>query len=73
MTSRGGAVKSAKLSAKLIAPLKKTRIPEEIADRIRRGLLNRTFPPDQALPSERVLAERFAVSRGSVRDAFRIL
>ena len=69
MTPRGGAVKS----AKLIAPLKKTRIPEEIANRIRRGLLDRTFPADQALPSERVLAQRFGVSRGSVRDAFRML
>ena len=69
MTPRGAAVKS----AKLIAPLKKTRIPEEIANRIRRGLLDRTFPADQALPSERVLAQRFGVSRGSVRDAFRML
>jgi len=69
VTPRGAAVKS----AKLIAPLKKTRIPEEIANRIRRGLLDRTFPADQALPSERVLAQRFGVSRGSVRDAFRML
>jgi GntR family transcriptional regulator, transcriptional repressor for pyruvate dehydrogenase complex len=59
--------------AHLIEPIKKTRIPEEIADRIRRGLLDRTFPPDRPLPSERVLAQSFGVSRGSVRDAFRIL
>lgn len=69
MTSRAGRVKA----AKLIAPLKKTRIPEEIADRIRRGLLDGAFPQGRALPSERVLARRFGVSRGSVRDAFRIL
>ena len=69
MTPWGSAVKD----AKLLAPLKKTRIPEEMADRIRRGLLDRTFPADRPLPSERVLAQRFGVSRGSVRDAFRML
>ncbi len=69
LTPWGSGVKD----AKLLAPLKKTRIPEEIADRIRRGLLDRTFPLDRPLPSERVLAQRFGVSRGSVRDAFRML
>ena len=69
LTSRAERVKA----ARLIAPLKKTRIPEEIADRIRRGLLHGAFPRGRALPSERVLAQRFGVSRGSVRDAFRIL
>jgi GntR family transcriptional repressor for pyruvate dehydrogenase complex len=56
-----------------IEPIRKTRIPEEIADRIRRLLLDGTFPPGRPLPSERVLASRFAVSRGSVRDGLRIL
>jgi GntR family transcriptional repressor for pyruvate dehydrogenase complex len=59
--------------SKLLEPIKKTRIPEEIADRIRRLILDATFEPGRALPSERVLARRFGVSRGSVRDAFRIL
>ena len=57
----------------LLEPIKKTRIPEEIADRIRRLILDATFKPGRAVPSERVLARRFGVSRGSVRDAFRIL
>ncbi len=69
LTSRSAGVKQ----SKLIAPFKKTRIPEEIADRIRRGLLDRTFPAGRPLPSERLLAQQFGVSRGSVRDAFRIL
>jgi len=60
-------------SASLIEPIKKTRIPEEIADRIRVLILDGTFPPDKALPSERDLAELFGVSRGSIRDAFRRL
>ncbi len=59
--------------ARLIEPLRKTRIPEEIADRIRRLIVDRTLPPGRPLPSERVLARRFGVSRGSVRDAFRML
>ena len=56
-----------------MAPIKKTRIPEEIADRVRRLIVDRTFRPGQALPSERVLARRFGVSRGSIRDALRTL
>jgi GntR family transcriptional repressor for pyruvate dehydrogenase complex len=57
----------------LIAPIRKTRIAEEIADRIRMLILDATFPPGRPLAPERVLAKRFGVSRGSVRDAFRLL
>jgi GntR family transcriptional repressor for pyruvate dehydrogenase complex len=59
--------------ALLIEPIKKTRVAEEVADRIRTLILDGTFPQDQPLPSERVLTERFGVSRGSIRDAFRML
>jgi GntR family transcriptional repressor for pyruvate dehydrogenase complex len=48
-------------------------VAEEIAERIRVLILEGTFPPNQPLPSERTLAERFGVSRGSIRDAFRTL
>jgi GntR family transcriptional repressor for pyruvate dehydrogenase complex len=48
-------------------------VPEEVADRIRVLILDGTFPSGKPLPSERVLAERFEVSRGSIRDALRIL
>jgi GntR family transcriptional repressor for pyruvate dehydrogenase complex len=57
----------------LIEPIKKTRIAEEVADRIRALILDGTFPQAQPLPSERVLTERFGVSRGSIRDALRML
>ena len=60
-------------AVKLIAPIKKTRIPEAIADRVRQLIVDRTFRPGQPLPSERVLARRFGVSRGSIRDALRML
>jgi len=60
-------------AAGLIAPIRKTRVAEEIADRIRMLILDGAFPPGRPLPAERALAERFGVSRGSVRDAFRTL
>jgi GntR family transcriptional repressor for pyruvate dehydrogenase complex len=57
----------------VITPIRKTRIAEEIAERIRVLILDGTFPAGQPLPSERTLAVRFGVSRGSIRDAFRTL
>ena len=57
----------------LIEPIKKTRVAEGVADQIRLLILEGTFPPGRPLPGERQLAERFGVSRGSIRDAFRTL
>jgi GntR family transcriptional repressor for pyruvate dehydrogenase complex len=57
----------------MIEPIKKTRIPEELANRIRMLILDGTFKAGQPLPSERHLARSFGVSRGSVRDALRML
>ena len=57
----------------LIEPIKKARIPDEIAARIKELILEGAFEPGAPLPSERVLAQQFGVSRGSVRDAFRKL
>jgi len=62
-----------KLRSSLIQPIKKTRVAEEIADRIRVLMLDGTLPAGRALPGERLLAARFGVSRGSIRDAFRML
>ena len=59
--------------ASVIEPIKKTRVAEEVADRIRTLILDGTFPQGQPLPSERVLTEQFGVSRGSIRDALRML
>jgi GntR family transcriptional repressor for pyruvate dehydrogenase complex len=56
-----------------IEPIKKTRVAEQVADRIRLLILDATFPAGQPLPGERQLAERFGVSRGSIRDALRVL
>jgi GntR family transcriptional repressor for pyruvate dehydrogenase complex len=54
-------------------PIRKTRVAEEVADRIRALMLDGTFPAGRPLPGERQLAERFGVSRGSVRDGIRTL
>jgi GntR family transcriptional repressor for pyruvate dehydrogenase complex len=60
-------------TAALIEPIRKTRLAEQIADRIRMLILDGTFPAGRPLPAERPLAERFGVSRGSIRDALRVL
>jgi GntR family transcriptional regulator, transcriptional repressor for pyruvate dehydrogenase complex len=60
-------------AVRLVEPIRKTRVAEEIADRIRVLILDGTLPTGQPLPGERLLAERFAVSRGSIRDALRML
>ena len=46
-----------------------TSIAEQLVEAIRSG----GFPPGSALPAERVLAEQLGVSRGSVREAIRVL
>jgi GntR family transcriptional repressor for pyruvate dehydrogenase complex len=61
------------IASGLIEPIKKTRVAEGIADRIQMLILDGTFPPGRPLPGERQLAERFSVSRGSVRDALHTL
>ncbi|WP_447763270.1 FadR/GntR family transcriptional regulator [Sphingopyxis panaciterrae] len=45
------------------------RLFEDIADTIRRLILDGTYPPGTRLPGERELSERFAVSRVTIREA----
>lgn len=77
LTSAAGSVKRSERSraghSPIIEPIKKTRVAEEVADRIRMLVLDGTFPAGQPLPSERLLRQRFGVSRGSIRDALRML
>lgn len=68
-----GSISPRASDAQLIEPIKKTRIAEEVADRIRMLILHGTFPAGRPMPSERRLREQFGVSRGSIRDALRIL
>src|SRR3546814_9880070 len=45
------------------------RLFEDVADTIRRLILDGTYPPGTRLPGERELSERFEVSRVAIREA----
>ncbi|MDQ7730324.1 transcriptional regulator GlcC [Halomonas sp. SpR8] len=49
------------------------RMPEHVATRLERLILDGVFRPGQLLPSERRLCERLGVSRASLREGLRIL
>src|SRR5215472_17965486 len=56
-----------------ILPLRRTRVPEEIVTQVRASIANGELRPGDRLPSERELAERFQVSRASIREALTAL
>ena len=45
----------------------------QVLDRLEEALLNGSFPANSKLPSERELAERYGVSRNTVREAIQQL
>lgn len=51
----------------------RSKLYTAIVDQIVAGIRSGAFPPGTALPPERVLAEKLSVSRGSVREAIRVL
>ena len=53
--------------------VRKTRVFQGVAKQIQRLIVDGVLKPGDMLPPERELAEQFAVSRGSVRDAIRTL
>jgi GntR family transcriptional repressor for pyruvate dehydrogenase complex len=56
-----------------ILPVRRTRVPEEIVAQIRGLIASGELRPGDLLPSERELAERFQVSRASIREALTAL
>jgi GntR family transcriptional regulator, transcriptional repressor for pyruvate dehydrogenase complex len=58
---------------RLIQPLDRLRLYDQIAEQLRGMIDDGTLKPGDRLPPERDLAERFRVSRNSVRDAYRAL
>jgi GntR family transcriptional repressor for pyruvate dehydrogenase complex len=54
-------------------PIKPKKVSSQIADQIRSSILAGEFAPGDKLPPERELAEIFAVSRPSVREALNML
>src|ERR1700716_2267574 len=57
----------------LIEPVKRSRIYEHIVDQIHALIREGRWSPGDQIPPERELAERFRVSRTSVREALRAL
>ncbi|HEY1701326.1 MAG TPA: GntR family transcriptional regulator [Trebonia sp.] len=54
-------------------PARPRRAFEEIIGQIKAGIADGTLQPGDRLPAERTLAEQFAVSRNTVREALRML
>lgn len=54
-------------------PLTRTTAYEQVAERIRAAILDRSLAADERLPPERELAAQFGVSRTTVREALRHL
>jgi GntR family transcriptional repressor for pyruvate dehydrogenase complex len=50
-------------------PIKQARLAEAITEQLRRLILEGTLRPGMRIPTERELAERFATSRPTVREA----
>jgi GntR family transcriptional regulator, transcriptional repressor for pyruvate dehydrogenase complex len=61
------------LNDALIEPVKRSRIYEHIVEQIRALIREGRWAPGDQIPPERELAERFRVSRTSVREALRAL
>lgn len=57
----------------VFSPARPRRAFEEIIGQIKAGIADGTLEPGDKLPSERTLAEQFAVSRNTVREALRML
>jgi len=53
--------------------VKKSRIFQNVVDQIRDAILERRLNPGDMLPPERALRETFNVSRGTLREALRVL
>jgi GntR family transcriptional regulator, transcriptional repressor for pyruvate dehydrogenase complex len=62
-----------RLADDLFVPVAGGRISDAITHQIRTAILSRRLQPGDRLPNERELAERFGVSRVTVRDALRTL
>jgi GntR family transcriptional regulator, transcriptional repressor for pyruvate dehydrogenase complex len=56
-----------------IVPIRRVKLYEEVAGRIRSLIASGELGPGQALPSERKLAEQFRVGRTVIREAIRQL
>lgn len=56
-----------------IEPIKKVTVTEQIMERIAQMITNGELRPGEKLPNERLLADKFGVARGRIREALRAL
>jgi GntR family transcriptional regulator, transcriptional repressor for pyruvate dehydrogenase complex len=59
--------------ARVFGPVTRVTAYEQVAERIRTAILDRSLASDVRLPPERELAQQFGVSRTTVREALRHL
>jgi GntR family transcriptional repressor for pyruvate dehydrogenase complex len=57
----------------VFAPIKSSRMFEEVSNRIKKFIFDGVFKPGDKLPPETELAQQFNVGRQSIREALRIL
>ncbi len=58
---------------RMLKPVEKQRVAEEIAEQLRSLILNGQYPPGSKLPPERELSKRLRVNRASLREALKKL
>lgn len=56
-----------------IRPIKKKRIYQEIIDQVKAAIVSGKIQPGDKLPSERTLAEKFQVSRTTIKEAMTVM
>jgi GntR family transcriptional repressor for pyruvate dehydrogenase complex len=62
-----------RLLGRMLKPVEKQRVAEEIAEQLRSLILNGQYPPGSKLPPERELSKRLRVNRASLREALKKL
>lgn len=61
------------MKSRLLDPIQRSRISEQVADRLEDLIRSKKLGLGERLPSERQLMEMLGVGRGAVREALRIL
>lgn len=61
------------MASKILAPVRKIGLIEQVLERLRNHILKKEFPPGAEFPSEGALVELLGVSRTVVREAMRTL
>src|SRR5678816_858392 len=59
--------------SRMLKPVEKQRVAEEIAEQLRALILGGQYPPGSKLPPERELSKRLRVNRASLREALKKL